>query len=411
LQDTKLVIRNDGNVGIGTLTPEQNLEISGTLGTLRITDTTPTTGRSYDLQSTPQGLLFVDTTDADVERMRIASNGNVGIGTSAPNNNAGRTTLTLNSATSGGALAFSVADTRSHLLYTDLGTLVNFADGAGTFSWQQGATERMRIDSSGNVGIGTDTPSELLHVAGNILSANTTTAGNIFFGNPSHGVRRGSGIAGVSTNDIEVFTAGEAGAGLAVTNTDVLAARISGNGAIDANGRITGLAGITGGGTTGDTRSFFSATSQYQIGINSPAGTGGYLGSNGVDLLVFSSSGGTTSATITGAGRVTAVTGFTSNAGTNVFVKENPTTYADGQLELRSNAGDVLLGLHASGATATSMRHIRGTNVVQFHGIGQANPADVRGIVNGLAAGAGRLEFVAALPATPDANTIYFIPE
>jgi hypothetical protein len=90
------------------------------------------------------------------------------------------------------------------------------------------------------------------------------------------------------------------------------------------------------------------------------------------------------------------------------MVTDNPTAYNTGQLELRSNAGDVLLGLHASGATATAIRHLRGTSVVQFHGIDQTAPADVRGIVNGLAAGAGRLEVIAGAPGA-DPNTIYFV--
>src|SRR5207249_928425 len=42
------------------------------------------------------------------------------------------------------------------------------------------ATERMRIKSSGNVGIGTNNPQSLLDVAGNLnVSGNATISGNI----------------------------------------------------------------------------------------------------------------------------------------------------------------------------------------------------------------------------------------
>jgi hypothetical protein len=41
---------------------------------------------------------------------------------------------------------------------------------------------RFVIDSSGNVGIGTTTPSEKLHVAGNIISASSASAGKLQFG-------------------------------------------------------------------------------------------------------------------------------------------------------------------------------------------------------------------------------------
>jgi hypothetical protein len=40
----------------------------------------------------------------------------------------------------------------------------------------RGSTERMRIDSAGNVGIGTSSPSEKLYVSGNIYATGNVTA-------------------------------------------------------------------------------------------------------------------------------------------------------------------------------------------------------------------------------------------
>lgn len=89
----------------------------------------------------------------DTERMRIDSSGNLGLGTGSPaaearlNVTGGRTYLDapnaftlrlLNSGTAGGFIGTSAADT------------LNFYDSTGT--------ERVRIDGSGNLGLGTSSP-------------------------------------------------------------------------------------------------------------------------------------------------------------------------------------------------------------------------------------------------------------
>jgi hypothetical protein len=122
------------------------------------------------------------------ERMRIDSAGNVGIGTSSPSrlldiatSNAGGSTLvSLVSATDGNCqLLFgdTASDTQGKVLYNNSGDHMAF-DTANT--------ERMRIDSSGNVGIGTTSPTSGLQTAGsssksafktpNIAEVNTISA-------------------------------------------------------------------------------------------------------------------------------------------------------------------------------------------------------------------------------------------
>lgn len=119
------------------------------------------------------------------ERMRITSGGNVGIGTSSPDN--GR--LTIESTSVGNpANALIIRNSGSTVIGTEsrlflstvsgdnrgayISSIITSAsnDNALTFATNSAGsspTERMRITSGGNVGIGTSSPAEKLHVYAN----------------------------------------------------------------------------------------------------------------------------------------------------------------------------------------------------------------------------------------------------
>jgi hypothetical protein len=185
-------IDSSGRVGIGTTSPSTKLDVADTGTTSCIirarNDTTSVyldanNAFSYLNTFSNHPMLF-GTNNA--ERLRIDSGGRVGIGTSSPGYaldvaaadttaSAGYAVRIRANATAGaGALQFT--DSGATAQY---GLLVFGANGVGTLqadgassrlAFGTNATERVRIDSSGNVGIGTSTPGDLLTVAGPITS-------------------------------------------------------------------------------------------------------------------------------------------------------------------------------------------------------------------------------------------------
>ena len=111
------------------------------------------------------------------ERMRVDTSGNVGIGTTSPS-----TRLTVSSSGANGLdLAVdqgnAVASARLFFSNGTAGQGYSISNDTGSLKFNRAATagsstgtESMRIDSSGNVGIGTSSPSTALQVAGTVTA-------------------------------------------------------------------------------------------------------------------------------------------------------------------------------------------------------------------------------------------------
>jgi len=141
-------------------------------------------GTTLNIHNQSSGPITFDT--AATERMRIDSSGNVGIGTDSPS----KRLEILDSTASPSSYIQGIRLTGNAGNYYDIGRVAGTGEltvsgnqsGVPLMTWVQNATERMRIDSSGNLGIGTPTNrlGEKLHVLGNGIvtsSAENTNMG------------------------------------------------------------------------------------------------------------------------------------------------------------------------------------------------------------------------------------------
>jgi hypothetical protein len=105
--------------------------------------------------------------------LSILNNGNVGIGTTSPESITNHTSLTIN-ATSVSRIDNKVADVKRGLIAATDSYYLIYSQSAIPLLFGTNDTERMRITSGGNVGIGTTTPGEKFEVNGSIKAIGRT---------------------------------------------------------------------------------------------------------------------------------------------------------------------------------------------------------------------------------------------
>ena len=179
---------NAGNLGIGTASPGTRLEVTGDITQTWATAMDRFVGSKFSttyelglhfLESSRETRVLSKAADSNdkitfytgttpTERMRLDTSGNLGIGTASPS-------VKLHVSGSGTTQAILASGDNSTVYLR----LINSTHNGGYLGYTSdnltfltGSTERMRLDSSGNLGIGTASPGARLEVSGSL----TTTA-------------------------------------------------------------------------------------------------------------------------------------------------------------------------------------------------------------------------------------------
>ena len=203
-------VTTTGKVGIGTDNPQSKLHAQGTGTTaIQVTGGASNVAGIYlgTTGSLANGRLSYSNADNSLqlftngtERMRIDSSGKVGIGTASP-----ASEVDISKA-NGGDSALSLTSTgiqRHQIIQKGTG------DGGLVFYNQTASAERMRIDSSGNLGIGTDNPTAKLDVlAGADERLLLTTLGTDPFISAVNGANSAYKSLQLNGSDMKLMTGG-----------------------------------------------------------------------------------------------------------------------------------------------------------------------------------------------------------
>jgi hypothetical protein len=408
----RMRIDSSGNVGIGTTTVSDPLHIAATDPAIRFEDTSSgisgysriftdnNNAMTFDIDAgnnrgSSAAIFKVDGTEA----MRIDSSGNVGIGTSSPRNASGFVGLTLDD-TSGSFVDFNDSGARvltisGNATGNDINTVT-----AIPLRFKTNNSERMRIDGSGNVGIGTTSPSAQLSLHGDVSTAydgtgisSATYQQHIV--NTNNDANTGAFLA-LSSNDNGTGTAviGSIG-GSTLKDSQLVFLTRDGSASGDpvAERMRIDSSGNVGIGTTpsGSKLHLRNDTSSTYIRLQNSAASDIYVGANGTNLVAFN--GGSERMRIDSSGNLLVGT-------TNKNIRDSSTeegmVYRNGlTLDINTSAapviimnrvgnsdGDIAL-FRKDGATVGSIGSISGA--VSYIVLDpRTNGSGIRGTTNGL---------------------------
>lgn len=251
-------ITSAGNVGIGTGNPSgYDAKLAVFNGNFALTTTTnrlylyyaSATNHAYLSAAAGGEILFANGTAAPVEKMRIDTNGNLGVGVTAPTFRF----VAGNSSTDGGWI-YSASD----VSYLGLGGFSGAGDGAFSISYDRSngnitlnggvrdtPTPRIRIDNTGNVGINQTSPGARVHVThpdgtNALLVAGTTKGFRVSHGSTASVIE---GVDHTGVGSYQPLVVGGSDVRFTTSNNERM--RIHASGAVSIGNTADPGAGIT----------------------------------------------------------------------------------------------------------------------------------------------------------------------
>jgi hypothetical protein len=340
--DIRMVISDLGNVGIGTSSPTEKLEVSGKTKTTTFQMTNGATN-SYVLQSDASGNgTWVNPTTFSNNNWTTsginqysALTGNVGIGVTTPTSKlevSGKTKTTTFQLTNGA--------TNGYILQSDASGNASWVAASSSANWTVSGSNQYSA-LSGNIGIGTASPSTKLHVIGDATLAGTVNL------NSSWNLQTGSDfyLEKSGTRYLTVYgTGGNIGIGTSAPNHKL------------------------------DVQSTTSATAQVQS-----SGAGAFLSAvapsgqeASANFKTYSSGSASNRWTV---GKSTA-TEAGSNAGSNFFIdrQDDAGTYLGQPIAIDRQNGTVTVGNDGASATKSTFK-VNGSTEVKLTTINASSTA------------------------------------
>jgi hypothetical protein len=386
----RMRIDSSGNVGIGTSSPAFPLDIqcdtaafglrlrgrSDDISVLRfVNNAANTTLGQFDVRSTAFIINAVANVPMifrtnDAERMRITNGGNVGIGTSTPNGGA-VLTLAQGVQSYGIFLQGNSSSQSGNIRFVDSGVtaeqaLISSLNGGGLiFNTGSSSTERMRINSTGAVSVGTTAAASRLTVQNpsSTDSATIDVRGNRNFVAETFGA---TSIIGVSdqTRNSHDFGAIRFEQNPATSDGGGALVRLFAGGASssfaanaeflrgDARGNTNGVDNIQFR-TAGTERMRIDLAGNVGIGLNNPSSVLQLNRAGSIETAIKFTNGGAASGFVVGAGG--------SGAGLVYHIDSQPILFATANAERMriTSAGDLYVG--ASSALNTARLLVRTT--------------------------------------------------
>lgn len=284
--ETGNFVVQSGNVGLGTNSPNNKLDIFGATGTtlnMSNVDDGSRGGKLTFISSSATGRQFYVGTNSSIynlvfgidsiERARIDTSGNLGIGITNPSSRlhisgSSSTAITI---TDDALYTNSITNDNSVMTYTvDTG---NAAAASAAHVFRRFNTELVRIDPSGNVGIGTTTPSALLELS-------SSTAANLFNikGARGNNILYVSGSGNIGINSIAFDPLAPEALLISGSTYNIISAdtNINTYGQVHTQNRNAGTAASSDLVATNDTGTELG--NYVDMGINSSGYTAGFIG-------------------------------------------------------------------------------------------------------------------------------------